>query len=87
MEFMKICGSGERRKKNPGQEKGGKPLRKLLEMNQKRKLRLVMKVQDPEKNLKVSTFWHFLTIFDYLYEVESEADEGSGSSEGKVTEE
>ena len=65
MEFMKICGSGERRKKDPGQEKGDKPLRKPLEMNRKRKLRLVMKVQDPEKNLKVSTFWHIFIIFDY----------------------
>ena len=49
MEFMKICGSGVRRKKNPGQGKGGKPLKKPLEMKRKRKLKRQLKVQDQEK--------------------------------------
>ena len=57
MEFMKICGSGVRRKRDPGQEKGGKPLKKPLETKRKRKrkLRPVMKVQDQEKSQKVRT--------------------------------
>ena len=57
MEFMKICGSGVRRKRGLGQEKGGKPLKKPLETKRKRKrkLRPVMKVQDQEKSQKVRT--------------------------------
>ena len=57
MEFMKIRGSGVRRKRGPGQEKGGKPLKKPPETKRKRKrkLRPVMKVQDPEKSQKVRT--------------------------------
>ena len=57
MEFMKICGSGVRRKRDLGQEKGGKPLKKLLETKRKRKrkLRPVMKGRDPEKSQKVRT--------------------------------
>ena len=57
MVFMKICGSGVRRKRDPGQEKGGKPLKKPPETKRKRKrkLRLVMKGRDPEKSQKVRT--------------------------------
>ena len=57
MEFMKICGSGVRRKRDPGQEKGGKPLKKPPETKRKRKrkLRPVMKGRDPEKSQKVRT--------------------------------
>ena len=57
MEFMKICGSGVRRKRDPGQEKGGKLLKKPPETKRKRKrkLRQVMKGWDLEKSQKVRT--------------------------------
>ena len=58
MEFMKICGSGvRRRKRDQGQEKGDKPPKKPPEMKRKRKrkLRPGMKGRDLEKSQKVRT--------------------------------